>query len=212
MESKLFEWNESYRRGENNIRYPQTEVVRFFFRKMRDFCNPAVLDFGCGIGTHTNFFAENGCIATGIDISDVALQKARQVYGRRPNVKFDLIENLDQKLIYEENSFDFSLAESCLDSMPFEFAERYLSELIRVTKKGIFFSLISSKVSSFVGEQTVVTLHERGTIQAYYDLELIRKLIGNFEHQGFEISEIVISDARTNNISDARYYCFLQLS
>ena len=68
-----FEREESYARGDNNILYPQTEVIRFLNRyvckrnydesitKLIKTLNdrpPVGLDFACGVGTHCITFAD----------------------------------------------------------------------------------------------------------------------------------------------------------
>ena len=90
---KLREWEESYERGENNILYPQEEVVRFLNRyitKKLDYSGGRrelieankhnkirCLDFGSGVGVHSMLCEEFGLEAYGVDISNIAINKAK---------------------------------------------------------------------------------------------------------------------------------------
>jgi len=66
-------WEASYERGDNNILYPQSEVIKFINRyvckrnndesitkliKTLDDQSPVALDFACGVGTHCITFAD----------------------------------------------------------------------------------------------------------------------------------------------------------
>jgi len=47
-----------------------------------------VLVLGCGNGHDAAYFAEHGHVVTGVDFSEVAIQKAQQLYGSRDNLRF----------------------------------------------------------------------------------------------------------------------------
>ncbi len=49
--------------------------------------------------------------------------------------RFSVVDNDEQILKFKDKFFDFVVAESCLDSMPFEVAKRYIIELKRVFRK-----------------------------------------------------------------------------
>ena len=210
-------WNESYDRGENNILYPQPEVVKFlnrFIRKKVDYSGRFInilnknsknerkiiaLDFGCGVARHAILMDEFGIEAYGLDVSDSAIKKARE------NCKSFGLEKLinrlnvikDHKILFEDNFFDFSIAESSLDSMTFENAKIYFKEISRVTKKYIHLTLISSEttqVADFAGDITVKSNHEKGTIQSYYNLEKINSLLN-------EVNCKIIFNRKINEIS-----------
>jgi ubiquinone/menaquinone biosynthesis C-methylase UbiE len=225
-------WNESYDRGENNILYPQPEVVKFlnrFIRKKLNYSGKFInilnkdsnerkiiaLDFGCGVARHTILMEEFGIESHGLDISDSAIKKAQE------NCKSFGLEKLasrlnvikDHKILFEDNFFDFSIAESSLDSMTFENAKIYFKEISRVTKKYIHLTLISSEtsqVADFAGDITVKSNHEKGTIQSYYNLEKINSLLNEvnckiiFNRKINEISQI-------DNFVHARFHLVIEL-
>ena len=85
------EWNESYNQGDNNILYPQAEVVKFLNRFICKRNNNGTLTrnlnkektqklrclyFGFGIGTHAIIFNDFDIDSFGIDISEVAISTA----------------------------------------------------------------------------------------------------------------------------------------
>lgn len=196
------EWEASYKRGENNIRYPQTEVVKFINRfvakkidanttdeimKRSDDSPLRCLDFACGIGVHSILCEEFGISATGVDISKTAISKAKSNAEERGfealSKRFSIVDQDDPSLNFVDDSFDFAIAESCLDSMYFEHAQNYFKELIRVTKAKIYFSVIgvNEKYSPVVGDTLVQTAHEYNTIQSFYNYNQIVELIGGHE-------------------------------
>lgn len=228
--SKRLEWNDSYKRGENHILYPQAEVVRFLNRyisKRKSIEEVSyvlnvenrkikLLDFACGVGVHSVICQDFDIEAYGVDISYDAINTAKKnavLSGQKElSERFSLIENDQQKLDFSDRFFDCAVAESCLDSMPFEYAKRYMEELKRVTSAKIYFSVISSKCNNnTAGETLVQGHHEKGTIQNYYDLNSILKLtsssLSNFDF----ISEITNFNVFAGAATDSRYFCSLNL-
>lgn len=84
-----------------------------------------------------------------------------------------------QILPFEDNYFDFTVAESCLDSMPYRLAKNYISEIKRATKKYIYASLIAfdPEIHS-TDEYLVTTKSEQGTIQSVFDDKKVEDLFG----------------------------------
>lgn len=228
--SRRLEWDESFKRGENHILYPQTEVIRFLNRyiskrKTAEEINfllsdknrkIRLLDFACGIGIHALICRDFDIEAYGVDISCEAIKFAKQnaiLSGQNGlSDRFSLIENDEQKLDFSDNFFDCVVAESCLDSMPFEYAKRYMEELKRITSKKIYFSVISSKCfNNISGEILVQSNHEKDTVQNYFDLNSILKL-ANSPLSDFDfINEVTNFDIVSGVTSDSRFYCGLNL-
>ena len=230
MNYRVDEWDASYDRGENAIFYPQTRVVQFvnrYVRKKHDeagaFTNIIktdkktirCLDFACGIGTHSFFCNEMGFDVVGVDISGSAIEIANARLRSRAvspaTIRFELIKNQNAKLDFPENSFDVSIAESCLDSMNFAVAKAYIAELCRVTEQLIYFSLIGSDMHpQAIAEDTdVETAHEKGTVQSYFDRAKIAELVaGNDEFNLLSCVEETEKDS-VDTLSYQRYYCIL---
>lgn len=227
--SRREQWNASYSRGENNILYPQTEVVRFLNRYVAKRTSLSdvekvitgkhgkirCLDFACGVGTHAIVCDDFGIESYGVDISQVAIDKARknatisgcEALGKR----LSLITNDQQKLDFEDNFFDVTLAESCLDSMPYAVARKYFAELRRVTTGYIYFSVISARGDNReVGEEIVSGQHEKDTVQTYFDVELIQDLTSSDMDDFLMLKEVSELDVKNSQLSGARFYCVLK--
>lgn len=93
-----------------------------------------VLDVGCGDG----FFGERaqrerGCHVTGIDVSETALERARQ---RGLTARS---ADLSRPLPFENNSFDYVVASEVIEHVPH--SEELLKEAMRISRKGVILSI-----------------------------------------------------------------------
>lgn len=219
-------WEQSYLSGDNNILYPQTEVIRFLnqfiAKKTHRGCKPVLdncdsnltgLDFACGIGTHCLTLYDFGIEGHGVDISQVAVDIAKtRMKDNGLNAGFiqriDDFKSLNQ---FSDNYFDFTIAESCLDSMPFKVAKEYIPELKRITRKYIYASFIGFSDRSNADEFIIETPHEKGTVQSVYDRS---KILDLFECtlDSFRMIEkkTIINEVSGKN-KTVRYYCVIEL-
>jgi SAM-dependent methyltransferase len=223
-------WDKSYSRGDNNILYPQAEVVKFINRfvckqnnngiltrhlKKKNIHRIRGLDFGCGIGTHAIMFNDFQIEAYGIDISKVAILKAIK-NAKKKGLKSDkfLIQPSNTHILpFKDNYFDFVLAESCLDSMPFNLAKLYISELKRITNGIIYASFIGKNpMVSKKDEFVVKTKHEEGTIQTLFDEKKIYKLFGIDKKKFIYFSCIKQTDCHLKKLISKRYYVVAKCS
>ena len=223
------EWNESYNQGDNNILYPQAEVIKFLNRfickrnnngtltrhlnkeKTQKLCG---LDFGCGIGTHAIIFNDFEIDSFGIDISEVAISTAIKNASKK-GVKSNqfLVQPSNIKVLpFKDNYFDFVLAESCLDSMPFDLAKLYIAELKRVTNGIIYASLIGQDPTMPSNEFVVKTQREMGTIQSVFNQEKICKLFGTTKEKFIYFSCIDQTDCISKKLTGKRYYVVIKCS
>lgn len=199
VESELTNaWNESYSRRENHLFWPSDEVVKFFARNIRRRIGPnrykniasnatgaIILDVGCGIGRHVKFGQEMGFEMYGCDLSEHAIQIAREWL--KINMTGAELEHLVasniQNLPWENEFFDHCMSDSVLDSMPFDVAQAGISEIARITKSSgfLYCSLISGdetgRDAAFCDEVTVKNTHEENTIQSYFDHSKIIRLL-----------------------------------
>lgn len=183
-------WEESYRSKENYVFYPHEEVVRFISRyvrrrigldelkELRDFGRkPRMLALGCGIGRHVVFAHEMGLDGYGIDLSEKAVQFARNWANNRglSNPQERIVQGDAAELPWDDNFFDVIVSHGTLDSMPFEIACAAVKESHRVLHTdGLFYcDLISGDDSDhareYSGEERVTSDFEEGTIQSYYN-------------------------------------------
>ncbi len=153
--------------------------------------------------------------AYGCDISIEAIEKAKQNAKQLgySDLQDKLIVIKDHCLPYQDNFFDFTISEACLDSMNFNNAKESMKEIARVTKKFIYFSLISVDSRGYKlnknGETIVKDEHEFGTIQSYFDESKIDELIKNINFKIIYKRKIIESDE--NNIYlNSRYYVVIE--
>jgi len=229
MDTQKREWEESYRNQDNFVFYPHEEVIRFIskyirkrvgFGEFRDIvsCNPPpkILDLGCGVGRHVIYCHDMGLDAHGVDLSThavgVACKWARDNGMKEPERK--IMQGDVRKLQWVQGYFDFALSHGVLDSMHFEIARTACQELSRVLKKGGLFycDLVSGDDSAhareFTGEEIVATAHEKGTMQSYFNLNKISRLIEGY----FDIVECLLIRRENvlTGISSARYHLLLK--
>ena len=217
-------WDKSYKQGDNNILYPQTEVIKFINRFVCKQNNNRTLtghlnkkknhrirglDFACGIGTHAIIFNDFQIEAYGIDISKVAISKAIKNAKKKgfKSDKFLVQSNHTHILPFKDNYFDFVVAESCLDSMPFNLAKLYISELKRVTNGIIYASFIGrNPMMSKKDEFVVKTKHEKGTVQTLFNQKKIYKLFRIDKKKFIYFSCINQIDCCSKKLTSKRYY------
>lgn len=93
----------------------------------------SVLDYGCGDGLMTHYFARLMPQAkiVGVDPSAKSIEAAGTLF---KDIKFDVLEG--EKLSYDDNSFDLISAAGVFHHIPFEEHEQWFKEVFRVLKPG----------------------------------------------------------------------------
>lgn len=94
--------------------------------------NKKVLDFGCGSGYGSALLAGAAAHVTGVDISQEAIDHARDHY-QKENNKFFTADVVDAKLL-ESDSFDVVVSFEVIEHLPDR--GRYLREACRLLKPG----------------------------------------------------------------------------
>ena len=147
----------------------------------------------------------------GVDISQTAIQKAKKNASFRglSSDHFVVLDADVQKLPFEKDHFDFVVAEACLDSMPLNVAQNYISELKRVCSGVIYASLIGADDSMQADEFEVKTSHELGTYQTVFNEEKIERLFGSRISDFSYIQSISYMDAQSKKVSGKRFYCVI---
>ena len=217
-------WDESYDRNENHTLYPKEEVVKFlnrFVRKklgdnkfidilMTDREKLRGLDCGCGIGRMTMLLNEFNIDSYGVDISKVAIQKAKELFPVLSN-KF---AKIDGKVIpFKDSYFDISICESVIDSMNYNVAKKIIRELERVTDKLTFISFISGDDSEhyreYSGDEIVRTKHEKDTVQCWYNWTKINDLLSNTNYK-IKWARLVTEESLIDSYKYGRYNVVLE--
>jgi ubiquinone/menaquinone biosynthesis C-methylase UbiE len=100
------------------------------------------LDFGCGAGRSTRFLRRCGFAATGVDVAEEMLQRAR---GQEPAGEYRLVPDGDLGCL-RDASFDVVLSAFAFDNVPTHQRKvRILRELRRVLRDdGVLVNLVSS--------------------------------------------------------------------
>lgn len=90
----------------------------------------SVLDVGCSLGWTLEYFSSQGISAVGVDISEVAVRRARQL-GRDARLA------CASCLPFSDASFDVVLSSDCLEHLDEDDARRAVAEMVRVARRGI---------------------------------------------------------------------------
>ena len=221
------EWDQSYQRHENTLFYPSEEVIRFVNRYIRRRVGPnaynkefdgrpKVLDIGCGAGRHLAYLWENGFHPIGIELSSVACEQTITLMDSKgaPRAEYDVINLSTDDVNVADNSIDYAVSVSAIDSMPTASAIEVAGKTLASLKPGALFyvDLISADrmrdgVDLGDYDQTVNEQHEKGTIQSYYDEAKIRRVFVGFEVVRLET--ITRAD-HTGHVADKRWHIVLR--
>jgi ubiquinone/menaquinone biosynthesis C-methylase UbiE len=93
------------------------------------------LDLYCGAGTNTVYLVEKGFGVTAIDISQRAIEYAKEKAGYT-NVKINLMTQSFVGLSFEDEDFDFVFDMGCFHHVEIEDRPKFIKGIYRVLKKG----------------------------------------------------------------------------
>jgi SAM-dependent methyltransferase len=152
--------------------------------------NGDLLDIGCGYARDSGFFATLGFRVTGVDISEVAINKARKLY---PEIAFRVMDIAAMNL--QDGSFDVVFGNFILHLCPApEKRSEILNEAHRLLKpEGYLFISVASVWDADYGEGECVGSNlfknERGVIKYYYNEPAVHQEFASFTL--IEVREIV---------------------
>lgn len=144
-----------------------------------------VLDLGCGNGRHAIYFARQGLKASGIDISDHAIDWASD-WAKSEKLDVDFRVGDITNLPYDDDTFDVVVTHGVLDHVPLETATRAVSEVHRVVKsKGLFYCDLRSVEDHEYGVGVEVARnefilsegYEKGLVQHFFAEDEIKALV-----------------------------------
>jgi len=148
-----------------------------------------VMDIGSGIGNHVMYFAEQGLSAAGIDISESAIDIARERAKQR-GLDVELEIGSAERLPWTDDTFDLVVSDGVLDHVRFTEAKRIIKEVQRVsTPNAYIFLSLRSTIDSECGrgervEENTYVLddgYEEGMLQHFFDRQHIAELLGDYE-------------------------------
>lgn len=185
--SKAWNWSEEH----SPIWREPSEESYFIARRWKQQGCKDVLDFGCGLGRHAIYFAQQGFRVSAFDLSQEGVDTlAAWAKAEGVQVETQVCDML--KLPYEANSFDAIFAYHVISHTDTAGANVILSEIARVLRPGgeVFLSLCSKDTWSFkdagypkLDENTVVKTDdgpEQGIPHFYVTLNDIVALFGAF--------------------------------
>lgn len=213
-------WDLSYKRLENNLKYPNEEIIKFlnkFILKKKIKKNKIkFLDIGCGNGRNVKYILENGYSVVGIDISKIAINNAKKFLkeSKLKNSKYKLINISSDEFKYKLNSFDYIISDSTLDSMPVDEFKKSVKLIYNMIKPDglVYLNLINKKNVTHSGkflnkyDFLIKSKHENKTIQSYFDTKRINQSFKNFK----VIEKYEIIKLKGKKILDARYHLILK--
>ncbi|MBI2579071.1 MAG: class I SAM-dependent methyltransferase [Candidatus Aenigmarchaeota archaeon] len=135
------------------------------------------LDVGCGKGRYARLLARS-YRTVGIDISEVALRKARERANGTPNM-FLLRADATQ-LPFSNETFDLVFDRGCLHHMHPEDHAAYAGEVQRILKRGGLYRLFAfTENYAPQGHFSTNTVH--GHYNYFFSSHYIERLFGGFE-------------------------------
>ena len=102
VEAQRERWNRIFSEPRENIR---TEANQFLVQVARELKPGAALDIGMGVGRNALYLARQGWTVTGVDLSDVAVEKARE-QAAAEKLKFTAIREDMFKVDYGRDRYD----------------------------------------------------------------------------------------------------------
>lgn len=92
------------------------------------------LEFGCGSGYGSHYLSKYCSDITAVDISESAIKYANERYSNE-NLTYRIIQNIEREpLSFSDETFDAVISFQVIEHIDKE--QKYLSELLRVLKKG----------------------------------------------------------------------------
>lgn len=186
--SKAWDWNKAL----NPIWLQPSEESYFIAQQWKERHVKNVLDFGCGLGRHSIYFAKLGFRVSAFDLSEegTAYLKA---WAKKENLSIDVTTADMMALPYKDDSFDAVFAYHVISHTDSAGIRKIISEISRVLKVGgeIYLTLCSKETWSFqdagypkLDDNTVVKTEdgpEQGVPHFYVSLNDIIDLFANFD-------------------------------
>lgn len=169
-----------------------------------------VLDFGCGLGRHSIFFAKQGFNVSAFDLSQEGINHLEN-WAKDEGVTVDLTVADMISLPYKDNTFDCIFAYHVISHTDTAGMQKILSEISRILKPDgeIYLTLCSKETWSFkyagypkVDENTVVKTAEgpeKGISHFYVTLNDILRLLADFDIERIRHTDDCYFDGKEQN-------------
>ena len=155
--------------------------------------NSDILDYGCGVGNSIKKVIEfNPKKITGIDISEVSIEKARKISSLSSGSKIDLFVDNCEKTKFEKNSFDIIYGTGILHHLN---TESCLNEIDRILKpKGKFLFIEPLGTNPLINLYRKLTPKSRSVDEhplIERDFNLIQKKFENFQIKFYGFATLI---------------------
>lgn len=155
LENSKEYWNNGY--WEDNIKNNKTDFMKDnwmekYSEKIMKVVPKKAVDLGCGIGQDTKWLLDKGFDVISCDISDIALNKLKELISSSKTMQIDVKE----KLPFEDNSIGLINANLSIHYFDMNTTIKIFNEIYRVLKKdGLFIGRMNSdKNEGYVKETT----------------------------------------------------------
>lgn len=170
------DWDETYRKGQtpwDNGR-PCSELVRLLEDEVISPCK--ALDLGCGTGTNAIYLAQMGFDVTAVDISQVAINGAREKVAAA-DVRVHLMLVKLPGIFLPGKVFDFVFDRGCFHTIKNEERPLYADMLKEITVEGSLFLLLTgnAKEPRNPGPPTMTEDEIRESFSRFFDFLWIRE-------------------------------------
>lgn len=155
-------WKEIYE--ENGVVQPEpSKSVKDLAKTFKLAGIKKVLDFGCGTGRHTIYLAKEGFYVVGIDYSESAIAKAKELAGGLENIeliKANVSEADISEIFYEDGHFDAAICIHVIQHMKKDEREKSISILEKAVRKdGLLFLRTISRSHPYYGKGEKIEPH-----------------------------------------------------
>jgi len=128
------------------LKFPDENIVRFFFKEVLPSRTGSVLELGCSNGNNLAVFCEYGFSVTGVDIGEAVIHQAQHnfflLYGQDSEPRYKFVhEDMQSYLDRDQGSYDVVLLPSSLYYLPEPGIESVLKRVRRNMKSGSLFFL-----------------------------------------------------------------------
>lgn len=152
---KISYWNERYSNEVEQFDWHQKwHGVKHIFKDLNIKSDAKILNVGCGTSKFSEEMLDNGYKdITNIDASTVCIDKMKEKYSNRPDMKYILMDVCNMKEFNDEQ-FDLIIDKACLDSIlcseqSGKNSEEMLSEISRILKPEGYYVIISHAQPSY---------------------------------------------------------------
>jgi SAM-dependent methyltransferase len=186
-------FNDSYglqhEQGLNGF-YERSGGVRAFAEAvLRDCAGRRVLEYGCGTGGHAFRLADRGADVTGIDISDVAVERARQRIEPSRRLRFEVADA--EALPFADASFDLVCGTSILHHLDIAKALQEVRRVLAPGGRAVFYEPVGYNPAANLYRRLTPQLHtedEHPLLRS--DFALMRREFRNAQFRFFDLFSV----------------------